>query len=404
MSEHRALQELLQQNLEDTRLDSRGVFTLAVNSLHPRLQTLAQHHAASPWLLAVQAAVLLGAPAVHLEVGRQLIGCSFTLPDWPSELEQIGQSLHKGQPSAAESAGVEHLRSALTWALSQEQGEVGLLLQTEGRAILFHGTLSSLQQRDAELRQPRRVSLICRLVKPSSKLRAELAHEFAQRLRFCPIPVLLDQQPLTTGSLLAQRQVFRGYWLAPPQNGSWIAATHPRNQTAKRYLLGQLIPGHAQGELDTLALLGSLPEDAELVPESSGFGLPVAAWESPQGQRSLFLRGSWLPGAALHPGPHLRLLCRGMLERGASSPELSHRLLIARHGVLCDPLSLVYGHTHDWTAVLAADQTRVDLSRFKLVSDPYLTNLSDWVRTQIYQVHQTLGTVSQESPPTAGPA
>jgi hypothetical protein len=414
VSEASEIERYLGQLSGEGELKSQGRFTLDFQKALEKLGVMASQHVHRWVFFACQAAVAYGASEMRISHNREAISVQFWLEHQPPSLldGHSFQSVEEKPDLRGDAAADQCLRQALLWgrALSPSQFKMAVLGPHPG--YLLTTTEAGMQYLPQDQAAESRTSctlalwLPRRLADEMARLTSSLEAEATYRLSFSPLPVYLQSQLLSAGDasqLMRNRKRREGnvkLWeryilTSSPPGEAAIAVVHPRLQPASTY--------HIEGRPPVQRKRSCLPPPtcyhlefagpevamADWTLDSQPSGLTVAQWQE-EGHSETFLNLAVDPQIELAAFDSQRVRSRAIFTRMRVT---GNYLVLARHGMLLDPISLEGLPYEGWVAVVASNLVNTDASGLSAVRDERVERLIQWFQAEVFAIHARVGPV-----------
>lgn len=403
------LERYLEELQTEGNLQSRGQFTLDFHKAMEKLGGMARQQVHRWLFFAVQAAVGFGAVDMRISASsRSMSVCFWLEPASPTLLDGYSfQGVEEKPDLRGDEAAAQNLRQALLWGRALNPSSFAMVVEGDHPGYLLQATANGMEYRAMPPKGGSRTACALVLTPGSAYLgmnwASALQSEAVYRLSFCPVPISLDGLELSQGessSLMRNRRRREGnvklwerYVLSPSAQGASLAVVHPRLQPAGGYwiegrppLLRQRnwLPASRTYWLD---FAGEGVAQAPWSVAGQGSGLCLAEWTQPDGRSQQL----WLdvdPAVELKAFGGKRVRSRALLTRLRVS---GNYLVLGRHGMLLDPIPLEGLPQQGWVAVVASNQIHTDASGLVAVHDDRLRTLQEWVRAEIFAIHERMG-------------
>lgn len=407
------LESYLSELQEEGRLQSQGRFTLDFDKALQKLGALAQQQVHRWVFFAVQAAVGFRASQVKLSVSHRAVSVTFELPS-PSPALLDGrafQSVEEKPDLRGDEAAEQNLRQALLWGRALNPKSFAMMVEGQHPGYLLQATLQGMEYHKTPLKGgPTNCALIlapsAQNLESGSAFAAALQAEAVYRLSFCPVPAYLEGLHLSLGdsnSLIRNRRRRKGnvkllerYVLDPDPQAPSLAVIHPKLQPAQTYAI--------EGRNSIRRKRDWLPAPRVFQMEVSAPDIQRVEWEVLDGPGPFegVTLGEWTVPEG--PEQHLQLKLDSALTLDAFDGERiraralltrmrveGNFLVLARHGMLLNPVPVEVMPEHGWVGVVATNLVHVDASGLVAVEDDRLERLKKWFRAEVYAIHERLG-------------
>lgn len=412
MSGASELEAYLEQLQVEGNLQSRGQFTLDFNKALEKLGGMARQNVHRWLFFAVQAAVGFGAAEMRVSASsRSMSLCFWVDAATPTLLDGYSfQGVEEMPDLRGHEAAAHNLRQALLWGRALNPGNFAMMVEGEHPGYVLNATPTGMDYRSLPPKGSGQRTSCALVLTPGSNYMglnwgSALQAEAVYRLSFCPVPVTLDGLELSKGessSLMRNRRRREGnvklwerYVFSSRPDEASLAVVHPRLQPAGGYWI--------EGRPPTLRERNWLPVSRTYWLDFAGHGVAEAPWQ---------VVDSSTPGAGLTlaewtepDGPSRRLELA--LETPVELPHFSsgrvrtralftrmrvngNYLVLGRHGMLLDPIPMENLPQEGWVAVVASNLVHTDASGLVAVHDDRLKTLQQWVRAEIYAMHERM--------------
>lgn len=407
------LESYLSDLQEEGRLQSKGRFTLDFDKALKKLGALAQQHVHRWVFFAVQAAVGFRASEVKLSVNHRAVSVTFLLPS-PSPALLNGrafQTVEEKPDLRGDEAAEQNLRQALLWGRALNPKSFAMVVEGEHPGYLLLATSLGMEYQETAVKKgPTTCALILapsnKNLESGSAFAATLEAEAIYRLSFCPVPAYLEGLHLSLGdsnSLIRNRSRREGnvkllerYLVDPNPQAPSLAVVHPKLQPAQTYAIEgrptirrkrDWLPAPRVFQMEISAPDIEKVEWEVLEGPGPFEGVTLGAWTLPEGakQRLQLKLDSTL---TLDAFDGERIRARALLTRMRVEGNF---LVLARHGMLLNPVPVEVMPEHGWVGVIASNLVHVDASGLVAVEDERLERLKNWFRAEVYAIHERLG-------------
>lgn len=403
------LDSYLQDLQQEGQLQSHGDFTLDFEKALQKLAGMAGQHVHRWLFYGVQAAVAYGAERIQVSDKDFRFSLAFHFREAPASLlnGHSFQSVEEKPDLRGEAAADQCLRQALLWGRAQQPKEFQMEVCGPRSGYRLSSHQKGMVYTPLEATDPH-TPTTCRLAMTGRDAEFWGAHwaallkaEAIYRLSFCPVPAYLNEQELSLGessALMRNRRRREGnfklwerYLLNPSAQGeAALAVQHPLLQPALRYRIegrpevtrsrsALPIPRCACLEFAGPQVLSAHWREVEA---SQSFGLTVAEWTQDDETRRLCLEVD--PGIELPAFQGQRVKVRALFTRMRVE---GNYLILARHGLLLDPIPIGNLPSEGWVAVVASNLIHTDASGLVAVQDERVEQLIRWVQAEILAIH-----------------
>jgi hypothetical protein len=402
------LERYLEGLQTEGNLQSRGQFTLDFKKALEKLGGMARQNVHRWIFFAVQAAVGFGALDMRISASHRSMSLTFWLdPPSPTLLDGYSfQGVEEKPDLRGDEAAAQNLRQALLWGRALDPSSFAMMVEGDHPGYVLNATPTGMEYKELPPRPGQRSACALVLTPGSSYLglnwASALQAEAVYRLSFCPVPLSLDGLELSLGqssSLMRNKRRREGtvklwerYLFSPSGESACLAVVHPSLQPAAGYWIEGRPPILRQRNWLPVSRTYGLDfagQGIDQAPWSVGSeppGMCLAEWTEPDGKRQrLGLQAD--PSLELSQFGGQRVRTRALFTRLRVS---GNYLVLGRHGMLLDPIPLNGLPQDGWVAVVASNLVHTDASGLVAVQDDRLRTLTEWVRAEIYAVHQRL--------------
>ncbi|MBS2034935.1 hypothetical protein JST97_08100 [bacterium] len=401
--------ELYLEGLQtEGNLQSRGQFTLDFHKALEKLSGMARQNVHRWVFFAVQAAVGFGAAEMRISASSQAMSLCFWVDhECPTLLDGYSfQGVEEKPDLRGDEAAAQNLRQALLWGRALNPSSFAMMVEGDHPGYVLSATDNGMEYKNLPPKPGTRTA--CALILNPGKAylgiswAAALQSEAVYRLSFCPVPLHMDGLELSLGessSLMRNKRRREGnvklwerYLFSPETEGASLAVAHPSLQPAGGYWLEGRPPFVRErnwlpaSKVYWLDFAGAGSEKA-VMGTSLSRGLCLAQWTEPGRPEP---RQLWLeidPQVELPQFKGKRVRCRALFTRMRVS---GNYLILSRHGMLLDPLPMEGLPCQGWVAVVASNMIHTDASGLVVVQDDRLRAIQEWVRAEIYALHQRM--------------
>ncbi|MFN8611436.1 MAG: hypothetical protein U0931_28075 [Vulcanimicrobiota bacterium] len=412
--------ELYLEGLQtEGNLQSRGQFTLDFHKALEKLSGMARQNVHRWVFFAVQAAVGFGASEMRISASSNAMSlCFWVEHHCPTLLDGYSfQGVEEKPDLRGDEAAAQNLRQALLWGRALNPGAFAMMVEGDHPGYVLNATDNGMEYKSLPAKPGTRTA--CALVLNPGKAylgvkwAAALQAEAVYRLSFCPVPLHLDGLELSLGessSLMRNRRRREGnvklweryLFSADPESAS-LAVAHPVLQPAGGYWVEGRPPFLRErawlpaSKVYWLDFAGAGCEKAAMNTQLQR-GLCLAEWTEPGSEQA---RRLWLdidPNLELHRFKGRRVRCRALFTRMRVSGSY---LVLARHGMLLDPIPMEGMPCEGWVAVVASNMVHTDASGLVVVQDDRLRAIQSWVTAEVYALHERMAGYQSGSQPAA---
>lgn len=282
--------------------------------------------------------------------------------------------------------GLTYLHSCLLWLRALSPSSLNMSLRSLEHSWLLDFSESGIRIGRHSQVGSDQLLLEVDFAQRSVTRTVELSRQLAQRLTFCPVPVLQEGRNLNTGSF-SHLQSLRGYyarWVLAPRAGlSRMVARHPVGEQASFLGPAGQLQSNPQSNFipnlmayDLVTPLGALQEGEATI--------PLVRWQD-QGQTRCLGINTEYQAIRLPLEWQERLLeCRAFFLREV--PSRSPLLWIVQDGLSLNPVSLGPDFA-GWSTALASQSLKTDLTGLQLVEDDQLSQMREWVQEHLVAIH-----------------
>lgn len=404
------LDQLIQQVRSEGTLDSSGTFGVNWEHALQKMSGLV-HECPARWVYYLaQAAVASSATGLNVSCGRKGISVEFTLATRACDLARL-QNILTGCLGPKTPTGF--LNSALLWAWALKPPGLEFVYQDAEGGYLYCLEAKGGGQRELSADEKPRVALFYRfrpykkkkdddeeLAPEDRALTAEVSRYLSEFLCYCPLPVSLDNRPITrrepfdryTTFIPRGFHIYRRLVLGEPDAKGVLAAQPAARWPAARVHVEGLPPFSNPSRVHSLGLLevvgGRSYREVQAAPQAGEHELELVRWELENDEglsaRRLVLDLDYNPRA--FPGLDL-VRCRALFYR---LREPLGRLLLVHHGLLLKPVPLPELAADGWDVVIASHNLETDYSGLKVVEDERYQRLVSWAQETVAHIYRRL--------------
>lgn len=402
------LEQYLQDLQTEGNLQSRGQFTLDFHKALEKLSGMARQNVHRWVFFAVQAAVGFQAAEMRISASNQAMSLCFWVDhECPTLLDGYSfQGVEEKPDLRGDEAAAQNLRQALLWGRALNPSSFAMMVEGDHPGYVLNATENGMEYKNLPPKPGFRTA--CALVLSPGKAylglnwAAALQAEAVYRLSFCPVPLHMDGLELSLGessSLMRNKRRREGnvklwerYLFSADPEGASLAVAHPMLQPAGGYWVEGRPPFLRErswqpvSKVYWLDFAGAGSEKAALG-TSLKQGLCLAEWTEPGNEDP---RRLWLdidPSVELPQFKGKRVRSRALFTRMRVS---GCYLVLSRHGMLLDPIPMEGLPCEGWVAVVASNMIHTDASGLVVVQDDRLRAIQDWVKAEIFALHQRM--------------